>query len=574
MGVLFQRVLLLTFSLSAGLLHGEGLETLVKQFHVSCENLPAPTLPQDGASIQREESLIADWEKKLETLDYDSLDATSRIDWHLLSAELRELRADSLTRQNHSREIAPVITFGEPIQQLLRIRTRSQLPNPATSTSSLDSATAALKEIRNKLEAGKADARSPDGVHLTPLIALQAADAVDRIRADVRAWFLFYNGFQADFAGWARPACQSLSMEMAGLAEYLRKDIAGMEAPLVGQPIGADGIRTALRKEMIAYSAEELVDIASREFSWCEAEMEKAVREMGCTTRDEALGKIRNNHPTSDGRKAAVVASARESIRFLKQRNLITIPLLAENNWGVGMTGPEMRETLPYISYRKPRLMVPYSSESMAPEDKAVTLRANNLAFLHILTPHELIPGHHLQTFMADRHATYRYPFSTAFLIEGWAIHWEMLLWDQGYLDTPEERMAALFWRMHRSARVIVSLKFHLGEMSPSQMTAFLVDRVGHEPAPAAAEVRRYIGSSYDPLYQVAYTIGGLQLRALQKELTAPSPGNEGAKGTLTLREFHDRILRLGPIPIELIRASLKKKTLPKDWKPAWRFSE
>jgi len=573
MGVLFHRALLLAYGLSASLLHGEGLDTLVKQFQVSRGNLPAHTLPRDESTSQREEILLADWERKLDSLDYGSLDTASRIDWHLLSAELRELRTDSQVSQIQSREIAPVLTFAEPIQQLLQVRTRSKIPNPATSTSSLESATNALKEIRKKLEVGKAEPQSPDGIRLTPIIALQAADAVDRIRSEVRSWFLFYNGFLTDFSGWARLPCQTFSMEMVGLAEYLRKDIAGMEAPLAGRPIGADGIRNALQKEMIVYSAEELVDIAGREFSWCETEMDKVVREMGCATRAEALDKIRSNHPPPGGRKAAVVAEAHEAIRFLKQRDLITIPLLAEKNWGVGMAGPEMRETLPYISYRKPRLMVPYSNESMPPEDNAATMRANNLAFLHILTPHELIPGHHLQTFMAERHASHRGSFSTAFLIEGWAIHWEMLLWDQGYLDTPEEKMAALFWRMHRCSRVIVSLKFHLGEMTPSQMMDFLVDRVGHEPAPAAAEVRRYIGTAYDPLYQVAYTIGGLQLRALQKELTAPGPDNQGAKGTLTLREFHDRILRLGPIPIELIRSSLKKEALAKDWKPTWRFA-
>ena len=572
MGVLFHPALLLFLGLSAGLVHAEGLDTLVGQFQASRGNLPARTLPRDESNLQREENLIAGWEKQLDSLNYDSLDAASRIDWHLLSAELRELRADSQASRIQSREIDPILTFARPIQ-FVRIRTRSQLPDPATSTSSLESAIAALKEIRKKLEAGKAEPRSPDGTRPTPIIALRAADAVDRIRSDLRSWFVFYNGFRPDFAGWARLPCQTLSMEMTGLSGYLRKDIAGMDAPLVGCPIGGDGIRNALQKEMISYSAEELVDIAGREFSWCEAEMDKAAREMGCATRAEALGKIRANHPPPSGRKTAVVAEAQEAIRFLKQRDLITIPLLAEKNWGVGMAGPEMSETLPYISYRKPRLMVPYSSESMPQEDNATTMRANNLAFLHILTPHELIPGHHLQTFMAERHAPHRGPFSTAFLIEGWAIHWEMLLWDQGYLDTPEEKMAALFWRMHRSARVIISLKFHLGEMTPSQMTDFLVDRVGHEPAAATAEVRRYIGGTYDPLYQAAYTIGALQLHSLQKELTIPGPGNEDARGTLTLREFHDRILRLGPIPIELIRASLKKETLPKDWKPVWRFA-
>ena len=74
---------------------------------------------------------------------------------------------------------------------------------------------------------------------------------------------------------------------------------------------------------------------------------------------------------------------------------------------------------------------------------------------------------------------------------------------------------------MHRCARIIFSLKFHMGHWSPQEAIDFLVDRVGHERDNATAEVRRSFdpAAGYGPLYQAAYLLGGLQLRGLRQEL-------------------------------------------------------
>ena len=93
-----------------------------------------------------------------------------------------------------------------------------------------------------------------------------------------------------------------------------------------------------------------------------------------------------------------------------------------------------------------------------------------------------------------------------------------------------------LFWRMHRAARIIFSLSFHLGEMSPQEAIDFLVDRVGHERANATAEVRRSFNGTYPPLYQAGYMLGGLQIRALHRDLVV--------NGTMTNRDFHHAILK------------------------------
>src|SRR5690606_27341616 len=207
-----------------------------------------------------------------------------------------------------------------------------------------------------------------------------------------------------------------------------------------------------------------------------------------------------------------------------------------------------------------------YPAAAMSHEDQLAAMRGNNRHFTRNVVPHELIPGHHLQSFMAARHSADRGLFSTPFLVEGWALYWEMTLWDAGWAQGPEDRIGILFWGMHRCARIIVSLKYHLGEMTAEELIDFLVDEIGHERFGATSEVRRYIGDSYSPLYQVAYMIGGLQFRALRREVV------DG--GLMTERECHDAILACGPIPIELIRARLLNEALTRDWASSWRWDD
>jgi hypothetical protein len=42
----------------------------------------------------------------------------------------------------------------------------------------------------------------------------------------------------------------------------------------------------------------------------------------------------------------------------------------------------------------------------------------------------------------------------------------------------------------------------------------------------------------------------------------------------MTDRQFHDSILRGGPMPIELVRARLKGEKPPRDMTPTWRFAD
>ena len=255
----------------------------------------------------------------------------------------------------------------------------------------------------------------------------------------------------------------------------------------------------------------------------------------------------------------------REGIEFVKKHDLVTIPEIADKYWRLEMISPENQRFWPFAFYGGQTIGVAAPADSMSHDAKLQSMRGNNRHFSRIVVPHELIPGHHLQGFMASRVRPYRGTFTTPFFVEGWALYWEMKFWDMNFAESPEDRVGMLFWRMHRCARIIISLKYHLGEMTPQQMIDFLVDRVGHERDNATSEVRRYIGPDYAPLYQAAYMLGGLALRSLHEEAVT--------KGGMKERDFNDALLTYGAIPIELVRAGILNTPLARDSEPVWNFA-
>jgi hypothetical protein len=76
--------------------------------------------------------------------------------------------------------------------------------------------------------------------------------------------------------------------------------------------------------------------------------------------------------------------------------------------------------------------------------------------------------------------------------------------------------------------------------------------------------VRRSFNGSYPPLYQAAYMLGGLQIRALAKELVPSKVAG--------VKAFNDAVLWEGRMPIEMLRAVLANRPLPRDYRTQWMF--
>ena len=558
-------------------------------------------LPWSLARFDRLEELFQQWEQKLGKVAFEPLGQQSRIDYLLLRNNLKFERARlSLGRQRLA-QMEELLPFRKSLQDLEQARWRMEPVEGQTSASAVAAIAEQVKKLRKRAEARKkekeekkkasteskgekseGDSTSKDAgdnkseagsaLKIPPSLAKRTASAVGELRGTLKTWFSFYDGYQPDFSWWLKKPYDETAAALEDYAKYLREEIAGIkgkeEDPLLGDPVGAEGLADDLAAEMIPYTPEELIGIGEKEFAWCEARMKEAAKEMGFGDDwKAALAKVKSDFVPPGKQDELVVEEARRAIKFTKDHDLVTIPALCEETWRLTMISPEGQKTMPYVAYSGGQnMMVAYAKEEMKHEDKLMSMRGNNRAFTRITTPHELIPGHHLQHFVANRNRSYRSLFSTPFFVEGWALYWEMLLWDRNYAQSPEDRVGMLFWRMHRSARIIVSLKFHLGEMTPTQMVDFLVQRVGHEKSGATSEVRRFIGGDYSPLYQCAYMLGGLQLRALHQEVV-------GA-GRMSERQFHDTVLAYNAIPIELIRAGMLNLPLTRETRAGWKFGQ
>ncbi len=506
------------------------------------------------------------WRSRLVEVEFDALGVEGRIDYVLLGNQLR-YELELLAREEKlSAEMETFMPFAGAIIALDEARRRMESVDPATVAAALATLTDEIEQTRKAVEEMLGNKGKSSGI--SRIVALRASRALESLQNRLERWFEYYAGYDPLFNWWVTDPYNKSDAALEAYVKFINEEVVGFkegeDPPIVGDPIGAEGMRVDLIYEMIPYSPEELIDIGKREYAWCETEMKKAAAEMGFGDDwKAALEKVKTLH-VEPGRQPDLVRDlAHEAVAFLQQRDLLTIPPLAEETWRIEMMSPERQKVSPFFTGGE-TIRVSFPTDEMTNEEKLMSMRGNNIHFSRATVHHELIPGHHLQGFMTSRYNSHRRAFSTPFWTEGWALYWEMLLFDLGFPQTPEDRVGMLFWRMHRAARIIFSLSFHLGTMTPQEAIDFLIERVGHERSTATGEVRRSFYGDYPPLYQVAYMIGGLQIRALHEELVG--------SGRMTNREFHDAILQGGNMSIEMVRARLTGEAPSRDFAASWRF--
>ena len=522
-------------------------------------------IPTTVARRTRMTEFYQDWMAHLDSYDFGALSHEGKVDWLLfrnhLESELEQLGIAGLRVS----EAEPLMPFGTRIVDLEEARRKMEWVEPFKAAALIEELREAIEETQEALESRLKAEEAESVVKRT--VAWRAVRMVSDYRRRLESWFEFYNGYDPMFTWWVEDPYTKVDKTLEDYAGFLRDKLVGIKEgdreAMIGDPIGRDALLVELKYEMIPYTPEQLLAIAEQEYAWCLEEMEKAAAELGYENWHDALEHVKNLYVEPGKQPELIRALAWEAIEYVEGHDLLTVPELAKHTWRMEMMSPERQLVAPFFLGGEV-IQVSFPTNTMAHEAKLMSLRGNNPHFARATVHHELIPGHHLQGFMTQRYRSYRRPFGTPFWTEGWALYWEMLLWDMGFPQTPENRIGMLFWRMHRCARITFSLSYHLEEMSAQESVDYLVEKVGHERDNAEAEVRRSIAGNYGPLYQIAYMIGGLQIRELRRELVL--------SGRMTEKQFHDAILHGNTMPIELVRASLTQQPLSQDFRSNWMF--
>jgi uncharacterized protein (DUF885 family) len=171
----------------------------------------------------------------------------------------------------------------------------------------------------------------------------------------------------------------------------------------------------------------------------------------------------------------------------------------------------------------------------------------------HIMTAlflHEALPGHHMQIAVAqeqkDMPRFRRFGYYGAY-IEGWGLYCESLGKEMGLYDDPYQYLGMLMMEMGRACRLVGDAGIHYKGWTKDEAVKFL-NKNTH--GFGIGEIDRFTAA---PGQALSYKIGQLKLLELRRR----AEKKLGAK--FNLREFHDRILLNGSMPMEVLENNLDK---------------
>jgi len=312
-----------------------------------------------------------------------------------------------------------------------------------------------------------------------------------------------------------------------------------------------------LADEMIDTPLDQLLAIADRDLKKNQAAFEETAKKIDPKkTARQVLDSLQADHPPADKLLATTQSELDALAKFLTDHKIVTIPAAAPAR--VKETPPFMRATTS-ASMDIPGPFEPSASEAYynmtLPETKWSLTERNEFmkqwyyAAITNVSVHEVWPGHYLQFLYAKSYPSdVRKVFGAATNSEGWAHYSEQMVLDEGFhADEPRYRLAQIQDALLRNVRFIVGIKMHTAGMTMAQAEEMFV-KDGYQPLPVAkSETKR--GTS-DATYGY-YTMGKLMILKLRDDYKA----KVGA--SYSLQDFHDRFIRMGPLPLPLVRRAM-----------------
>jgi uncharacterized protein (DUF885 family) len=321
---------------------------------------------------------------------------------------------------------------------------------------------------------------------------------------------------------------------------------------------GADTYSKALAAtEMVELPLDQLLKIAEADRAKNEAAFQQVARQIDSTKpADKVLASLQADHPAPDKLLATTQATLDSLRQFLVDHHIITVP--AGDPAKVKETPPFMRSTTS-ASMDTPGPFEPAKLEGRynmtLPDPRWPKAKQDEFmgqwyyAAISNVSVHEVYPGHYTQFLYAKQFPSdVRKVYGANTNSEGWAHYDEQMMLDEGFhAGDAKYRLAQLQDALLRDVRFIAGIKMHTQGMTVEQATDLFVTQ-GHQPRPVAeSEAKR--GTS-DALYGY-YTMGKLMILKLRDDY------KQKLGAQYSLQKFHDDFIKLGPIPLPLVRQKM-----------------
>ncbi len=170
---------------------------------------------------------------------------------------------------------------------------------------------------------------------------------------------------------------------------------------------------------------------------------------------------------------------------------------------------------------------------------------------MEALAYHEGLPGHHMQ--LAIQQELKGIPKFRKFggytaYIEGWGLYSEYLPKEFGAYQDPYSDFGRLAMELWRACRLVVDTGIHAKKWTREEGIAYYTDNTPNAVSDGVKMVERHIVM---PSQATAYKIGMLKIL----ELRADAKEKLGDK--FDIREYHDEVLKYGPLPLNVVEAKV-----------------
>jgi uncharacterized protein (DUF885 family) len=408
-----------------------------------------------------------------------------------------------------------------------------------------------LRQVRKFLQAATDNIKDPPGIFVK--VGLESMRGTRRfIDEDLPRAFGNLNDLH--LLGDLADAATDASAAIDGYVEYLEKDLAPRSKGSFR--LGRERFeQKLLLDEGLGIGADRLLAIAMRELQKTQEEFRRVASRLNGGDPMAAWAKVKLDHPPAGQLVPAAQQQLEELVDFIKRQRIITIPEGAPievaatprfYRWTfASMWTPGPFESRPLRAF----YYITDVDPSWPAERQDEHLRDFNYGALWSISIHEVFPGHflhyqHLR--QVDSKLRKSILFSSTAVVEGWAHYCEQMMIDEGFRrNDPAVRLGQLAESLIRLCRFVVGIRLHCEDMSVEQGVRFFREEAFLEEGAARREAER---GTFDPSY-VLYSIGKLAVLKLREDYKA----SVGAG--FSLRQFHDRFLANGTVPMSLQRA-------------------
>jgi hypothetical protein len=197
-------------------------------------------------------------------------------------------------------------------------------------------------------------------------------------------------------------------------------------------------------------------------------------------------------------------------------------------------------------------------------------LTEKDWSFYYAIAPHEAYPGHHLMRLYRNRNERPLRRYESSYSDQAWCyyVEWELTPRPEyGFFPADMQdryELEILRLKLWRMGRVIIDSGLHSGRMSWDEAVTVESERTGFVRRGAEINID---GIASGGTNTAAPTIGYFQWMLLRDDYFNKMRELD-QKGTL--KDFHDRVYRIGFLPVELVRDQLMAE-LEREFRPEWQ---